>query len=75
MSIERAIAKLEDQIAAYGQGTKTQPQEGSADWHVLRALALGLSHLRAVQATGNITPVEAEQMYKAALAAGKAAVK
>lgn len=75
MSIERAIAKLEDQIASYGHGTKTQPAEGSADWYVCRALALGLSHLRTVQAAGNLSPLEAEQMYRAALTANKAAVK
>ena len=49
MSLDRAIIMLEEEVASFQQGTKSQPTDGSADWFVLRAKALGLSHLRRIK--------------------------
>lgn len=52
MSIDLAIAQLEEQVAGFQQGTKAQPRDGSTEWFVLRALALGLTHLKRMRQLG-----------------------
>lgn len=49
MSLDAAIKVLEAEVSAFQQGTKHQPKEGSADWYLLRARALSLSHLKRMQ--------------------------
>lgn len=49
MSLDAAIKVLEEEVAAFQQGTKDQPKEGSVDWFLLRARALSLSHLKRMQ--------------------------
>ena len=49
MSLERAIELLEAEVADFRQGSPGQPKEGTPEWFLLRAKALGLSSLRRMQ--------------------------
>ena len=49
VSLERAIEQLEAEVADFRQGSPGQPKEGTPEWFLLRAKALGLSHLRRMQ--------------------------
>ena len=72
MSLDTAIAVLGTEIAAYQQGTSTQPSEGTADWYLLRAKSLGLSCLkRQKQLQIENDPGACERHYKAASSATK----
>lgn len=65
MGIEQAILQLEGEIAVLQPGTKNQPGEGTTDWFVLRALALGLSNLRRMkQLEVQDDPAAAERFYR-----------
>lgn len=65
MSIELAIKELEEQVRSLGQGTPQQPAELSTDWYTLRALSLGLSCLRRMQAKGVYTDARVcERFYR-----------
>lgn len=67
MSLPAAIAQLEEELGALGLG-KRPPAEGSADWFLVRAKALGLSHLRALQEKGLAGDLEScEKCYKGCL--------
>lgn len=67
MSIERAIVELEEQIAQYQPGTKQAPKEGTSEWFLLRAYALGLTHLRRIKQLGVESDVAAsERFYRGA---------
>lgn len=68
--IESAIASLQREVDAFGQGTAKQPSEGSADWFLLRAKSLGLSYLRSIRAQNlgdERQAGEAEQVYRAGM--------
>ena len=72
MSIDDAIARLENQLEELGLGGTKQPAGGSTDWYILRAIALGLSHLRHVKQLGHGEKhLEADRIYKKALASNK----
>ena len=63
--LESAIALLEAEVEAFQQGTKFQPAEKSEAWFVLRAKALGLSHLRRMaQLRVHDDPAAAERFYR-----------
>ncbi len=65
MRIYNAIAILEEEVAAFKQGTLDQPKEGTTDWFLLRAKALGLSHLRRMaQLSLHDNPAAAERFYR-----------
>lgn len=65
MSLEAAIARMEEEVDSFAQGTKTQPKPGTPDWFVLRALALGLSHLKRMrQLSLDTDPPAAERHYR-----------
>ena len=65
MSLERAIVQLEAEVADFRQGSPGQPKEGTPEWFLLRAKALGLSHLRRMQQlqVGG-DPAAAERYYR-----------
>jgi len=48
--LEEAVASLEAEVLAFGQGTKDQPEDLSRDFYLLRAKSLGLSYLRGASA-------------------------
>lgn len=63
--LEAAIAALEEEVEAFNQGTNQQPADGSSDWFVLRAKALGLSQLRRMAQLGlHGDPAAAERFYR-----------
>lgn len=65
MSLDRAIAALQQELLDLGVGQKKQPAEGSTDWYLLRGKAVGLSALRAMRAAaGTDDPAIAERFYK-----------
>lgn len=67
MSLDRAIAQLEAEVAAFNQGTLQQPAENSTEWFVLRAKSLGLSALRRMaQLQLHGEPASAERYYREA---------
>lgn len=67
MSLDRAIQLLQAEVAAFGQGTKNQPQEKSTEWFLLRAKASGLSLLKRMQQLGiENDPAAAEHYYRRA---------
>lgn len=67
MSIAVAIRQLEDALAQAGVGTKQQPQEGTVDWFLVRATAIGLTHLRRMQQLDlGVDYAAAERHYRAA---------
>ena len=51
-AIDVAIGMLEEEILSSGHGTKQQPKDGTAEWFILRARSLGLSHLRRMKQLG-----------------------
>lgn len=68
MSCNAAIALLESEILALGQGRKTQPDPCTTDWYLIRGKALALSFLRQLDASGFADdPQVVEKLYKAAL--------
>lgn len=69
--IDDAIAILEAEVAAFGQGTKDQPAEGTPEFFILRAKSVGLSMLRSMQARGLDSPSRVESFYKATLRSAK----
>ena len=71
--LEAAIAVLEEEVASFQQGTKTQPLVKTTDWFLLRARALGLSTLRTMRARAlEDDPVGAERFYRHSLGKMKA---
>ena len=67
MSLDAAIAQLEVETALYAQVTQQQPGEGTQEWFVLRAKALGLSCLRRMKQLGvGDSPRSAELFYREA---------
>lgn len=65
MSLDRAIAQMEAEVAGFKQGTPDQPAEGTADWFLLRAKAIGLSNLRRMkQLEVGSDPAAAERYYR-----------
>lgn len=69
MSLDLAIERLEAAIAM--QGTSQQPREGTSDWYMLRAYALGLSFLRSAQDKSVTDPTEFENHFRHAAAVVK----
>lgn len=68
MSIDRAIAKLDEEILSFNNGTKQQPAEGSTEWFLLRAKTLGRSALKRMRDLGvNEDPEAAEKHYRHSL--------
>ncbi len=66
MSIDVAITNLQAEVDSFQQGTKLQPKNGTADWFRLRALSLGLSHLKRIKQLGvHSDPEAAERFYRA----------
>lgn len=65
--IDDAIALLEAEVAAFGQGTKDQPQEGTPEFFILRAKSIGLSMLKQMRVNGIDSPARVESFYKASL--------
>lgn len=75
MSIESAVAQLEVEIASFKQGTKDQPKEGSGAWFMLRALSVGLTMLRTMQAKSvSNDPAAAEALFRQFMRDVKASV-
>lgn len=68
MSLEAALSELQARLAA--QGTKTQPAEGTTDWFLLRATALGEQLLQNMKKC-KTDPAACEAAYKSALKAIK----
>jgi hypothetical protein len=65
MGLPQAIDQLEAELASLGQGTATQPKEGTTAWFRLRALATGLSCLRQMKKDGKADdPAAAEAHYR-----------
>ena len=65
MSIEQAIINLQAEVDSFAQGTEQQPKEGTVDWFRLRALSLGLTHLKRVKQLGvHNDPAAAERLYR-----------
>ena len=65
--LERAIQELEALVAGFGQGGALAPREGTKDWFLLRAYALGLSQLRRMkQLALDEEPAAAERFYRKA---------
>ena len=66
MSLDRAITQLEEELAALGLGTKDQPAEGTTEWFLLRAKAIGLSFLRKARQMNGAPPAEIERHFRKA---------
>ncbi len=66
MSIDAAIAILEAEVDSFNQGVpRVQPEENTTEWFILRAKALGLSHLRRMKQLGaHEDPAAAERFYR-----------
>ena len=65
MSLEAAIRILQAEVTAFGQGTKTQPAEGSPEWFLLRAKVCGLTLLKKMQQLElDKSPKGADILYK-----------
>lgn len=47
--LETALSQLQEEVDAYGQGTKGQPPDGSVEFYLLRAHSLGLSYLKRLE--------------------------
>lgn len=71
MSLERAIATLEAEVAGFKQGTPDQPREGTEGWYVLRAKSLGLSLLKRMRKIGSMSAREEEDLFRCAANAAK----
>lgn len=66
MALDNAIKVMQEDVDSYNQGTNQQPAEGSTEWFVLRAKALGLSHLkRLAQLKLHGDPTGANRFYQA----------
>lgn len=61
-----AIQELQAEVDAFGQGTKTQPKEGSPEWYILRAKSCGLSMLKVMEKHCLPTIKAQDTYYKAA---------
>lgn len=65
MSLDRAIAQMEELISSFQNGSVQASREGTVDWFLLRAHALGLSSLRRMkQLEVGETPAAAERFYR-----------
>lgn len=65
MSLDRAIVLMEEEVADFQNGTASAPKEGTAEWFLLRAKALGLSQLRRMkQLEVGDNPAAAERFYR-----------
>lgn len=51
-NLATAIEILEAEVAAFNHGTQAAPSIGSAEWFVLRAKALAVSHLKRIRQLG-----------------------
>lgn len=49
--LQEAIAAMQAEVDAFGQGTKSQPKEHTASWFLLRGYTAGLSVLKAMERT------------------------
>lgn len=66
-ALEAAIEVMAAEVAAFQQGTKSQPAEKTTDWFLLRAKSLGLSSLRTMKAQQlDEDPVGAERFHRTA---------
>lgn len=64
-SLPNAIAELEAEIASFNQGSKAQPKDGSTEWFLLRAKAVGIAYLKRVEQLGIAHDAGAcERVYK-----------
>lgn len=66
MSLDRAIEQLQAEVDTFQQGTQNQPKEGTVEWFLLRAKALGLSQLKRMKQLGTEGNAAAsERFYRA----------
>lgn len=64
MSVDAAIAQLETEVAAFKQGSKDQPKDGSAAWFMLRGLSAGLLMLKQMKLHGVANdPSQADRFF------------
>jgi hypothetical protein len=72
MSLQRAIEQLQAEVDAFNQGTPSQPKDGTTEFFLLRAKALGLASLKQMEkggVEGNIAA--AERLYRDGLQLAK----
>jgi NOL1/NOP2/fmu family ribosome biogenesis protein len=66
MSLDKAIAVLQEEVDYFQQGTKNQPAEKSTDWYLLRAKVAGLGLLKQMKVRGyENDPASAERFARA----------
>lgn len=64
-NLANAVTELEEEVASFHQGTKTQPRDGSTEWFLLRAKVIGLSYLKRIEQLGVESDAGAcERVYK-----------
>ena len=72
--LENAIEELQETVNAFGQGTSSQPKDGSTPWYLLRAHTTGLAYLKRLQQLGiESDPGACERVYRKGSAMFKSA--
>jgi len=72
MSLRLAIEQLQAEVNAFNQGTPSQPKDGTVEFFLLRAKALGLASLKQMEAAGvEGNTAAAERLYRDGLQLAK----
>lgn len=62
-AIDDAIARLQQEVVSFNQGTAQQPKEGTPEWFLLRAKSAGLSMLKRLRQLGCQNDAAASERY------------
>lgn len=73
-NLSNAIDELAAELAAFNQGAKQQPRDGSTEWFLLRAKTCGMAYLKRLAQLGVESDAGAcERVYKVSSKVFKAA--